>query len=95
MLSILIIMLFVDVKSFWVDVIYNSETWVYSESMEEFKSDIDFPERNNITVSDSRSCLTLQLTDEQNLILVPSYCTDFSRMLCVSGTKLIVLTYRV
>ncbi|KAF2884063.1 hypothetical protein ILUMI_22110 [Ignelater luminosus] len=71
-----------SVKSFWVDVIHNTKTWVYSETMKEFKSDIDFPERN-ISSSD-KICLTLQLADEHNPILVPSHCSDFSRMLCVS-----------
>ncbi|KAF2884064.1 hypothetical protein ILUMI_22111 [Ignelater luminosus] len=73
------------VKSIWLDVVYSSEgKWVYTDTMKEFKTNISFPEKDTHSINDPKNCLTLRLTTENKLILVPSLCSDFSRIVCMS-----------
>ncbi|KAF2884065.1 hypothetical protein ILUMI_22112 [Ignelater luminosus] len=74
------------VKSVWVDVIYNEKgKWVHADTDEEFRTKLDFPDRDTHPINDPKSCLTLHLTPEEKLVLWPSLCSDFSRIVCMTN----------
>lgn len=74
-----------EVKSLWVDVILNEKgRWVYADTQKLFKTDFEFSDRDIHSTNDQRACLVLQLTQNQTFILVPSFCSDFSRIICMS-----------